>query len=164
MSVPGAVTEHYSYTAAGLLTSKASDYGGTFYMTPTVDYAYDNEGKVTQIVYPQHGRLNTPTTYDIFPRLTLNHGYDAMGQLQKITSGSGPGVDLVNSGTYDAAGQSLSSMPASAVSVGSSTDLPTATSLGLKTFQYNGRNQLTEQTGLGADINYSPKYMKQVCP
>ncbi|MGJ5820989.1 RHS repeat-associated core domain-containing protein, partial [Paludibaculum fermentans] len=154
VSVPGAVTEHYSYTAAGLLTSKASDFGGSSYMTPTVDYSYDNEGKVTQMVYPQHGRLNTPTTYDIFPRLTLNYGYDAMGQLQKITSGSGPGVDLVNSATYNAAGQLLSSMRASAVSVGASTDLPTAASLGLETFQYNGRNQLTEQTGLGTDLNY----------
>ncbi|MGJ5821011.1 hypothetical protein ACR9Y2_40310, partial [Paludibaculum fermentans] len=80
VSIPNAVTEHYSYTSAGLLTSKASDYGGTSYMTPTVDYSYDNEGKVTQMVYPQYGRLNTPTTYDIFPRLTLNYGYDAMGQ------------------------------------------------------------------------------------
>ncbi|QOY91369.1 hypothetical protein [Paludibaculum fermentans] len=74
VSVPGAVTEHYSYMAAGLLTSKASDFGGSSYMIPTVDYSYDNEGKVTQMVYPQHGRQNTPTTYDIFPRLTLNYG------------------------------------------------------------------------------------------
>jgi RHS repeat-associated protein len=102
----------------------------------------------------QHGRWNTPTTYDIFPRLTLNYGYDAMGQLQKVTSGSGPGVDLVNSATYNAAGQLLSSMRATAVGVSSSTDLPTSASLGLETFQYNGRNQLTEQTGLGTDINY----------
>jgi RHS repeat-associated protein len=80
--------------------------------------------------------------------------YDAMGQLQKITSGSGPGVDLVNSATYNAAGQLLSSMRATAVGVSSSTDLPTSASLGLETFQYNGRNQLTEQTGLGTDINY----------
>ncbi|QOY91470.1 RHS repeat-associated core domain-containing protein [Paludibaculum fermentans] len=154
VSIPNAVTEHYSYTSAGLLTSKASDYGGTSYMTPTVDYSYDNEGKVTQMVYPQYGRLNTPTTYDIFPRLTLNYGYDAMGQLQKVTSGSGPGVDLVNSATYNAAGQLLSSMRATTVGVSSTTDLPTGASLGLETFQYNGRNQLTEQTGLGTDINY----------
>lgn len=106
------------------------------------------------MVCPQHRRTNTPTTYDIFPRLTLNYGYDAMGQLQKVTSGSGPGVDLVNSATYNAAGQLLSSMRATAVGVSSSTDLPTSASLGLETFQYNGRNQLTEQTGLGTDINY----------
>ncbi|QOY91464.1 RHS repeat-associated core domain-containing protein [Paludibaculum fermentans] len=86
--------------------------------------------------------------------MTLNYGYDAMGQLQKVTSGSGPGVDLVNSATYNPAGQLLSSMRATTVGVSSTTDLPTGASLGLETFQYNGRNQLTEQTGLGTDINY----------
>ncbi len=29
------------------------------------------------------------------PPLALYYGYDVMGQLQEITSGSGPGVDLV---------------------------------------------------------------------
>ncbi|QOY91465.1 hypothetical protein [Paludibaculum fermentans] len=60
VAVPGAVTEHYSYTSAGLLTSKISDFGSTSFMTPEVNYSYDNEGKVTQMVYPVYGRLNTP--------------------------------------------------------------------------------------------------------
>ncbi|QOY91370.1 RHS repeat-associated core domain-containing protein [Paludibaculum fermentans] len=155
VTVPNSVTEHYSYTSAGLLTSKASDFGGGIYMVPTVDYSYDTEGRMTQMVYPQYGHLVPPSSYAMYSqRLTLNYSYDSVGQLQGMTAGSGSGTNLVTSATYNAAGQLLSLNRPNSVTVDPATELPSGmVGLSAETFQYNGRNQLTEQTGLGTDIN-----------
>ncbi|QOY91374.1 RHS repeat-associated core domain-containing protein [Paludibaculum fermentans] len=156
VTVPNSVTERYSYTSAGLLTSKVSDFGGGIYMLPTVDYSYDNEGKVTQMVYPQYGHLVPPSSYAMYSqRLTLNYSYDSLGQLQGITAGSGSGTNLVTSATYNAAGQLLTLNRPNSVTVDPATELPSGSvGLSAETFQYNGRNQLTRQTFLYSDIEY----------
>ncbi|QOY91372.1 RHS repeat-associated core domain-containing protein [Paludibaculum fermentans] len=156
VTVPNSVTEHYSYTSAGLLTSKASDFGGGIYMVPTVDYSYDTEGRMTQMVYPQYGHLVPPSSYAMYSqRLTLNYSYDSLGQLQGMTAGSGPGTQLVSSATYNAAGQLLSLNRPNSVTVDPATELPSGSAgLSAETFQYNGRNQLTRQTFLYSDIEY----------
>ncbi|MGJ5816393.1 hypothetical protein [Paludibaculum fermentans] len=156
VTVPNSVAEHYSYTSAGLLTSKVSDFGGGIYMLPTVDYSYDNEGKLTQMVYPQYGHLVPPSSYAMYSqRLTLNYSYDSLGQLQGMTASSGSGTNLVTSATYNAAGQLLTLNRPNSVTVDPATELPSGSGgLSAETFQYNGRNQLTRQTFLYSDINY----------
>ncbi|QOY91377.1 RHS repeat protein [Paludibaculum fermentans] len=156
VTVPNSVAEHYSYTSAGLLTSKVSDFGGGIYMLPTVDYSYDTEGRMTQMVYPQYGHLVPPSSYAMYSqRLTLNYSYDSLGQLQGMTAGSDSGTQLVSSATYNAAGQLLSLNRPNSVTVDTATELPSGSGgLSAETFQYNGRNQLTRQTFLYSDIEY----------
>ena len=143
-SPPGHFVEMYSYTAGGLMTKKrmaielenAAD-GSVQSNYAEAQYAYDSEGRRTQMTYPRGrwrdlGSEGQPWIQD--PGRTLDYTYDAMGRLHTMAEPY-PAVTWVNGVTYNAAGQ--------------------ATQIGGETRTYNIIGQLTRITyGSNFDERY----------
>ena len=143
-AIPGHFVEMYSYTAGGLMTKKrmaielenAAD-GSVQSNYAEAQYAYDSEGRRTQMAYPKGrwrdlGSEGQPWIQD--PGRTLDYTYDAMGRLHTMAEPY-PAVTWVNGVTYNAAGQ--------------------ATQIGGETRTYNIIGQLTRITyGSNFDERY----------
>jgi len=90
--------EIYSYTTAGAPTKKRFRIKKGSYTTDLDStYTYDNEGKMTSVVYPKSWNgstwVNGPTLTNVF---------DSMGRLQKLQDGTN---DVISNATYNAAGR-----------------------------------------------------------
>ena len=143
-SPPGHFVEMYSYTAGGLMTKKrmaielenAAD-GSVQSNYAEAQYAYDSEGRRTQMTYPRGrwrdlGSEGQPWIQD--PGRTLDYTYDAMGRLHTMAEPY-PAVTWVNGVTYNAAGQ--------------------ATQIGGETRTYNIIGQLTR---IASGSNFDERY------
>ena len=104
-------TDMFSYTQAGQVAGKRlrltmtqpQKLGGTgacYVQTAVGDidlaYAYNNEGKVTQLTYPTDSNLNTPT---------FSYSYDSMMRLSSMNDNSNYSQPVVNGLIYNAANQ-----------------------------------------------------------
>src|SRR5579883_2087248 len=91
----------FSYSPAGQVVGKRLRVKKTSNLqTGTGDlnlaYAYNNEGKVTQVTYPTDANNNTPT---------FSYAYDAMMRLASMTDQSNYAQPVVNGVQYNAANQ-----------------------------------------------------------
>ncbi len=104
-------TDMFSYTQAGQVAGKdlrvamtqPQKLGGTgqcYVQTAVGDmnlvYAYNNEGRVTQVTYPTDSNLNTPT---------FSYSYDSMMRLSSMNDTSNYSQPVVNGLQYNAANQ-----------------------------------------------------------
>ncbi len=117
-SLPGQITEMYSYTPAGHLAGKKIRLvRGSSSVDLAMQQTFDTEGRVASLVYPQAGPV-------------LTYSYDSMGRLNGIVSAES---NLVSGVTYNAAGQ-LTAMNMLAQNEGK---------ILAAGYAYNNRNHLT---------------------
>jgi len=88
------VHEMYGYNPAGQVTAKAMQLGQYSVSSLLAYWAYDNEGRLTSVHYPD---TNTGTGAN------YNYAYDTMGRLNGMSDGGGS--TLVNGITYGPAGE-----------------------------------------------------------
>jgi YD repeat-containing protein len=129
---------NYAYTPAGKVSSKtlevqsANNYGmyGTAYGALTASYAYDNQGALTQVTYPQGQTWPAPPGY---PPVTYNYTLDAMERPTGMTDSNG--ANWASGVTYNPANQMLYD--------------------GQKTWTYNNLLQATSVSGAGVNMTYN---------
>ena len=131
----------YSYNTAGhVLTQKffasTTSYGYSGSTQLTASYAWDNEGRMTSMAYPNHNGW--------YPVKTAGYQYDANGRMNVMTwdAGMGGGPSTFATAAYGTAGEMLQ------LSYG----------LGTETRTYNSLLQLTNQVVPGymnMQYNYS---------
>jgi YD repeat-containing protein len=125
-TMPGLMTEMYSYTASGKLTAKRLrvNRGGSN-ADLELHIGYDGEGRVASVTYP-------------FGDPTLSYTYDSMGRLNGVSTASDAVVKDV---AYDGVGH-LTSMKLFAKNAGQYL---------VRGYQYNARNRATRLIAAPAD-------------
>lgn len=117
-TLPGLITEMYSYTVSGQVTAKRFRVNrGGKNADLELHIGYDGEGRVASVVYP-------------FGDPTLSYTYDSMGRLSGVSTASDAVVKDV---VYDSVGN-LTSMKLYAKSTGQYL---------VRGYQYNNRNRIT---------------------
>ena len=95
------LTDMFSYSPAGQVVGKRLRVKKTSNLQAgtgdlNLAYAYNNEGKLTQVTYPTDANNNTPT---------FSYAYDAMMRLASMTDQSNYAQPVVNGVQYNAANQ-----------------------------------------------------------
>src|SRR5581483_10486239 len=102
----GQVTEVYGYTPAGLTSMKKTSIAFPLNVSGTLNYTYNNEGKMTSVSYPTVWTTNDQGYYVQVPGPVYDYSYDTMGRLAGMTD-DGTSATIVDQVQYGPANELL---------------------------------------------------------